>query len=314
MRSPGAGCFYWGVRHEEDFFARAEIEALCRETDCHLVLFLSDPPQGWTGARGRITPAILDELPRLASPTFYLVGNGAMITELKRELVARGINRKKQIRTEAFLTRRLLLSATAFAGAIALAGPGCGEDAPAPLIIGVTPEGAYTDGPLVLRVDAIQVRPAVRLDVGRGALATDLSSLRISLIPEDPIGAAIPVETADWDGQHGFWVRTPAALPAGVYGLELVDASGQSARLSQAFEGLGPDPDAPSIVVLSLMNNGYMATGASKTVTILADDGPPLEAWRASRGWPRASPAAPARRANPTIHHRPASAAPHPTR
>ena len=41
-------------------------------------------------------------LPQLAEPTFYLVGNGAMITELKRELMNKGINRKKQIRTEAF--------------------------------------------------------------------------------------------------------------------------------------------------------------------------------------------------------------------
>jgi ferredoxin-NADP reductase len=103
-RRPARGrrLLYWGVRHEDDFFARREIETLCREAGCELVLFLSDPPAEWTGARGRITPALLDELPRLVSPTFYLVGNGAMISELKRELVARGINRKKQIRTEAF--------------------------------------------------------------------------------------------------------------------------------------------------------------------------------------------------------------------
>ena len=50
----------------------------------------------------RSTPAILEQLPNLAAPTFYLVGNGAMITELKRELVERGVNRRKQIRTEAF--------------------------------------------------------------------------------------------------------------------------------------------------------------------------------------------------------------------
>jgi ferredoxin-NADP reductase len=104
VRRPARGrrLLYWGVRHQDDFFARSEIEALCREAGCDLILFVSGPSPEWTGARGRITPAILDELPRLASPTFYLVGNGAMISELKRELVARGINRKKQIRTEAF--------------------------------------------------------------------------------------------------------------------------------------------------------------------------------------------------------------------
>ena len=56
----------------------------------------------WHGGRGRITAALLDRLARFSAPTFYLVGNGAMITEVKRELISRGVNRKTQIRTEAF--------------------------------------------------------------------------------------------------------------------------------------------------------------------------------------------------------------------
>ena len=98
----GRRLLYWGVRHEADLFARAEIEALCREARCDLRLYLTSPPTGWHGEQGRITAAILAAYPRLKSPTFYLVGNGAMISELKRELIALGVNRKKQIRTEAF--------------------------------------------------------------------------------------------------------------------------------------------------------------------------------------------------------------------
>jgi len=67
-----------------------------------LRVYLTAPGETWRDGRGRITPAVLERLPELVAPTFYLVGNGAMITELKRELVARGINRKTQIRTEAF--------------------------------------------------------------------------------------------------------------------------------------------------------------------------------------------------------------------
>jgi ferredoxin-NADP reductase len=92
----------WGVRQESDLFARAEIEALAARSGATLEIFLTAPEAAWTGSRGRITPALLDRLPTLASPTFYLVGNGAMITEVKRELIARGVNRKTQIRTEAF--------------------------------------------------------------------------------------------------------------------------------------------------------------------------------------------------------------------
>jgi ferredoxin-NADP reductase len=104
-RQPPAGgrrVVFWGVRHESDLCARGEVAALAAAAGAELNLHLTAPAAGWTGGRGRITAAILDRLPRLATPTFYLVGNGAMITELKRELVARGVNRKTQIRTEAF--------------------------------------------------------------------------------------------------------------------------------------------------------------------------------------------------------------------
>jgi ferredoxin-NADP reductase len=99
---PGRRHVHWGVREPSDLFARDEIEALAARAGATLSIHLTAPPVGWTGATGRITPAILEALPTLKAPTFYLVGNGAMITELKRELVARGVNRKAQIRTEAF--------------------------------------------------------------------------------------------------------------------------------------------------------------------------------------------------------------------
>jgi CDP-4-dehydro-6-deoxyglucose reductase, E3 len=92
----------WGMRQEGDLFARGEIEALVARAGATLHIHLTAPADSWRDGRGRITPAVLDRLPELVSPTFYLVGNGAMISELKRELISRGINRKTQIRTEAF--------------------------------------------------------------------------------------------------------------------------------------------------------------------------------------------------------------------
>ena len=79
-----------------------EIDALTARAGADLSIFLTAPDASWRGGRGRITTALLESLPRLVAPTFYLVGNGAMITEVKRELIARGVNRKAQIRTEAF--------------------------------------------------------------------------------------------------------------------------------------------------------------------------------------------------------------------
>ena len=98
----GRVTIFWGLRQEADIFARAEIERLAAGANAELAIHLTAPGPNWTGGRGRITPALLDRLPRFQTPTFYLVGNGAMITELKRELISRGVNRKTQIRTEAF--------------------------------------------------------------------------------------------------------------------------------------------------------------------------------------------------------------------
>jgi CDP-4-dehydro-6-deoxyglucose reductase len=98
----GRRLLFWGARHEADLFTRAEVDELCRRAEVEATILLTAPPPDWTGGRGRITQALIDVLPQLKSPTFYLVGNGAMITEVKRELVARGVDRKRQIRTEAF--------------------------------------------------------------------------------------------------------------------------------------------------------------------------------------------------------------------
>lgn len=93
---------YWGLRHEEDLCVSDEVQAGCDVAGAQLFTYLSRPSGSWRGARGRITAAVLQALSTLASPTFYLVGNGAMIAELKTGLVAAGIDRRKQIRTEAF--------------------------------------------------------------------------------------------------------------------------------------------------------------------------------------------------------------------
>jgi CDP-4-dehydro-6-deoxyglucose reductase len=98
----GRRLLFWGARHEVDLFTRGDVEALCRRASVDLRILLTAPPPDWTGGRGRITSAMLEVLPQLVAPTFYLVGNGAMISDVKRELMARGIDRKRQIRTEAF--------------------------------------------------------------------------------------------------------------------------------------------------------------------------------------------------------------------
>jgi ferredoxin-NADP reductase len=93
---------FWGNRHAGDLFWSRELEQRRQHPRFDYRLFVSAAAPEWSGARGRITPAILDELDGLARPTFYLVGNGAMIRDVKTALIERGVDRKRQIRNEAF--------------------------------------------------------------------------------------------------------------------------------------------------------------------------------------------------------------------
>lgn len=93
---------YWGLRSPDDIFLKEELQALCDAAHTELQIFLSQPDASWNGPRGRIIGPVMAHLPHLTNPTFYLVGNGAMIKELKQRLVEAGVNRKKHIRTEAF--------------------------------------------------------------------------------------------------------------------------------------------------------------------------------------------------------------------
>jgi CDP-4-dehydro-6-deoxyglucose reductase len=99
---PGRRLVFWGVRNQGDLFLTDEVQAACDAAGAPLCTYLSRPGPGWTGRTGRITQPVLDLLPSLTAPSFYLVGNGAMIAELKKGLVTAGVDRRKQIRTEAF--------------------------------------------------------------------------------------------------------------------------------------------------------------------------------------------------------------------
>ncbi len=101
-RAPGKRLVYWGLRRAEDIFARDEIEELCRRAGAELCIHLSSAESGWKGRHGRINASVLALVPGLCAPMFYLVGNGAMVAEMRSSLVEHGVDRKRQIRTEAF--------------------------------------------------------------------------------------------------------------------------------------------------------------------------------------------------------------------
>ncbi|MBI5479135.1 MAG: FAD-dependent oxidoreductase [Deltaproteobacteria bacterium] len=100
----GRVLLFWGMRAPADVFYREVIDALAeRHPRLEVHLSLTRPGPEWRGEQGRIGAKVLGALPALSEPVFYLVGNGAMIDEVRAALKARGVDRRR-FRTEAFFT------------------------------------------------------------------------------------------------------------------------------------------------------------------------------------------------------------------
>src|SRR6266568_2203533 len=85
---------FWGMRSEIELYWLERLGGIDHPRFGY-ELYLSRPSPAWTGRRGRINPAVVAALPELAKPVFYLVGNGAMVRELKTALLAAGVDRKR---------------------------------------------------------------------------------------------------------------------------------------------------------------------------------------------------------------------------
>jgi CDP-4-dehydro-6-deoxyglucose reductase len=97
---------YWGVRSERDLYAAPVLEELVaratarRATDVrrlgraaglNYVPVLSEPSPGWTGRRGFVHEAVLEDIADLAAYDVYAAGPPAMIAALRRDFGHRGV-------------------------------------------------------------------------------------------------------------------------------------------------------------------------------------------------------------------------------
>jgi ferredoxin-NADP reductase len=98
----GAVKLFWGVRSAGDLYWLDRIDALHASPRFDSAIALTQPPPDWTGLSGRIQSHVLAASETLRAPVHYLVGHGDMIRDIKDALAARGVDRKKHIRTEIF--------------------------------------------------------------------------------------------------------------------------------------------------------------------------------------------------------------------
>jgi CDP-4-dehydro-6-deoxyglucose reductase len=87
---------YWGVRNEQDLYARATLERLSRRAAClngaslTCVPVLSEADPTWHGATGWVHEAALKDVQDLEAVEVYAAGPPAMIAAIQREYDSRG--------------------------------------------------------------------------------------------------------------------------------------------------------------------------------------------------------------------------------
>lgn len=93
----------FGLRHVDDIYYRAELDALAaRFTDFKYDFVLSRPPEGWTGKRGYLQNHLSDFNFKNIPTTFYICGNGQMIKDCKHKLIDEAGFDKAHVHAEAF--------------------------------------------------------------------------------------------------------------------------------------------------------------------------------------------------------------------
>ena len=78
---------------EDGVIFRSELDGLCDRLDLRLVEILEDPPEGWAGEQGFVTPEILDRhLPeRDERLQYFICGPEPMMAAVEQALHDRGI-------------------------------------------------------------------------------------------------------------------------------------------------------------------------------------------------------------------------------
>lgn len=95
--------FYWGMRSEQDLYLLDELERWSnRLYEFRFIPVLSRPSAAWTGRRGHVQDAIMQDFDDLSEHSIYLCGSPRMIEEAKAVLALSGAAMDK-IYSDSFL-------------------------------------------------------------------------------------------------------------------------------------------------------------------------------------------------------------------
>jgi NAD(P)H-flavin reductase len=90
--TPSRTILFWGLRSQRDLYYEEELAHISRALpgSSHIVT-LSRPQPGWTGASGRVTALIQEQISDVKGLAVYLCGNSGMIAEVTTLIQAKGL-------------------------------------------------------------------------------------------------------------------------------------------------------------------------------------------------------------------------------
>jgi NAD(P)H-flavin reductase len=82
---------FFGLRYETEIFFDEIFESWrTKNPNFSYKICISKPTETWEGLTGHVTEHVLSEMGSFSNPVFYLCGNKAMISEMRRTLVEKG--------------------------------------------------------------------------------------------------------------------------------------------------------------------------------------------------------------------------------
>jgi hypothetical protein len=153
---------------------------------------------------------------------------------------------------------------------------GCGLANEAPATVNaVTPNMAFNDAATPVKIEGTGFRPAYRFDTMGGAASSEAAGFSVTLMPsaESTASVSVPLGDVAWTSKTELAATIPAAVPAGLYDVVVVDPRGVERRLPDGFTSLGQDVEPPSVTIDTPGPRSLIGDGATITVHLTADDG-----------------------------------------
>jgi hypothetical protein len=165
--------------------------------------------------------------------------------------------------------------AAALAGAALFDAAGCGETAEsAASIEEVVPSEGYNDVPVDVAIRGGPFRPSYSVDLRSGQTSIARGAFSAFLMPADVVASqSIGALGLVWRSGAELGATLPAALPPGLYDVEVRDPRGHVASLKGGFRSLGPDTSPPTVTITTPAPGAVVAAGTEVPVMLRADDG-----------------------------------------